>query len=45
MKKVIRSGERTFQLEYRFKCADGFYKVFLDRSYIVYDSDGNAERI
>ncbi|WBL26944.1 PAS domain-containing protein [Zunongwangia sp. HGR-M22] len=45
IQKAIVSGERKFQLEYRFKCANGFYKVFLDRSYIVFGSNGKPEKI
>ena len=42
---VIESGERSFQLEYRFQCADGSFKNILDRSYIVRDKDGKPARI
>ncbi|MFC6860145.1 PAS domain S-box protein [Zunongwangia atlantica] len=42
---VIESGNKSFQLEYRFKCADGSYKTLLDRSYLVTDRDGKPEKI
>ena len=43
--EVIESGIKSFQLEYRFQCADGSFKNILDRSYIVRDIEGNPERI
>ncbi|MDZ7682682.1 MAG: PAS domain S-box protein [Fodinibius sp.] len=43
--KAISSGEDRFQLEYRFKCADGSYKHIYDRAYIVKDEEGDPVQI
>lgn len=43
--QAILSGDDRFQLEYRFKCADGSYKYIFDRAYIVKDDDGEPIRI
>ena len=32
-------------VEYRFKCADGTYKNVLDRSFILFNADGEAIRV
>ena len=43
--KTIEEGEKYFQIEYRFLCADGNYKTFLDRNYIIYDKNKKPQRI
>ena len=34
-----------FQLEYRFRCADGSYKYILDRAYLILDADKRPIRM
>lgn len=36
---------KNLTTEYRFRCADGKYKFFLDRSYLLTDDHGNPKRI
>ena len=43
--KTLEEGEKYFQIEYRFLCADGNYKTFLDRNYIIYDKNKKPQRI
>ena len=45
VEKTLRAKERFFSLEYRFLCADGSYKTFLDRSYVLYDKQDIPQRI
>ena len=45
VEEALDSGEDRFQLEYRFKCADGSYKYIYDRAFIVSDKDGTPIRI
>lgn len=43
--QLYKQGQNQLQLEYRFRCADGSYKNILDRSYLVKDDEGNAQRL
>ncbi|MCL6218879.1 PAS domain S-box protein [Zunongwangia pacifica] len=45
VEKTLKEGGKSFQLEYRFLCADGSYKTFLDRNYVLYDKKNKAQRI
>lgn len=42
---VLKNGEERFQMEYRFKAADGSYKYILDRAFVIKDDDGKALRM
>ena len=44
-KRLISSNDSRQQIEYRFRCADGSYKVVLDRSFIIFDDQGQAVRL
>lgn len=44
LESAIRNGERLFELEYPFRCADNSYKYVLDRGLILYE-DGKACRV
>ena len=35
----------VFQIEYRFRCADGSYKYVLDRGYLLFDSNKKPARM
>ncbi|GAA5521855.1 PAS domain-containing protein [Aliifodinibius salicampi] len=37
--------EDRFQMEYRFRCADGTYKYVYDRAFVVTDEDGQPVRM
>jgi len=41
---LIQNNQANQVVEYRFRCADGTYKHVLDRSFIIYDSNGTAIR-
>jgi PAS domain S-box-containing protein len=43
--ELSKSKNSRQQLEYRFRCADGNYKTVLDRSFILFDAEGNAVRM
>ncbi len=45
LNKVLKNREQTFQLEYRFRCADGSYKNIFDRAFVNYDEQGNPIRM
>ena len=38
VKESTDNGRQSWQDEYRFKCADGSYKIMRDRGYIVYEN-------
>ncbi|MDO7744473.1 MAG: PAS domain-containing protein, partial [Pedobacter sp.] len=42
--RLIQNKETNQVVEYRFRCADGNYKHVLDRSFIIYDANGEAIR-
>lgn len=42
---AIDGSATTWQDEYRFRCKDGSYRVFLDRGFIARDAQGHATRI
>ena len=43
--RTIHSGEREFETTYRFQIADGSYAYVEERGIVVYDDDGNPERV
>ncbi len=38
-------GVPVFQIEYRFRCADGSYKYVLDRGYLLFDNNKKPARM
>jgi two-component system, NarL family, sensor histidine kinase UhpB len=42
---VFKNKLENFQLEYRFRCSDESYKYVLDRSFTIFDKQGNAIRM
>lgn len=45
IKYHIENKLENWQEEFRFRCADGSYKLVLDRGFIVYDEEGNARQM
>ncbi len=43
--KAINGGQLAWQEEYRFRCADGSYKLIQDRGSIIRDSNGKPTRM
>ncbi|GAB3823447.1 hypothetical protein GCM10028895_30400 [Pontibacter rugosus] len=43
--QVIDSGETNWEDEYRFRCADGTYKLVHDRGYVIHDQQHTAKRM
>ncbi len=43
--KIFENREQSFQLEYRFHCADGSYKDIFDRAFVIYDEHGKPARM
>lgn len=43
--ELLSNRESRHQIEYRFRCADGTYKTILDRSFILFDEQGEAVRV
>ncbi len=41
----FKKGIPIFQLEYRFRCADGSYKYVLDRGYMILDANNKPVRM
>lgn len=41
----LENKQESWQEEFRFRCADGNYKLVLDREFIVYDEDGNPKHM
>ncbi len=42
---VFKNRLPNFQIEYRMRCADGFYKYILDRSFVLYNELGRPTRM
>lgn len=45
LSNVLKNGADRFQMEYRFKAADGTYKYVFDRAFVIKDDDGNPVRM
>ncbi|MEX0724287.1 MAG: PAS domain S-box protein [Gracilimonas sp.] len=45
LEKVLQSNTDRFQIEYRFKTADGSYKHIFDRAFIIKDETGKPVRM
>ena len=45
MKEAIVNRTSKAASEYRFRCADGTYKYVLDRSFLLFDKNGEASRM
>ncbi len=43
--KIFETREQSFQMEYRFHCADGSYKDIFDRAFVIYDEHGQPTRM
>lgn len=43
--KAINSNSSRWQIEYKYLCANGNYKIVIDQAYIIRDANGKAERI
>ncbi|WP_342333173.1 PAS domain S-box protein [Pedobacter sp. FW305-3-2-15-E-R2A2] len=42
---VIKHKKARLQIEYRFRCMDGSYKSVLDRSFVLFDENGEPVRM
>ena len=42
---VMNSGQPRWEAEYRFRCADGSYKLIFDRGYTLHNQEGKAIRM
>lgn len=42
---VIKNKKNRLQIEYRFRCEDGGYKSVLDRSFVLFDEEGEPVRM
>lgn len=42
---ALSRNDSRWQMEYKFLCADGTYKIVLDQSYIIRDKNGRAIRM
>lgn len=45
VQQSIAAGDSIWMKEYRFRCADGSYKIVYDRGFIQYDLQGQAVRM
>lgn len=45
IKFFLQNKQESWQEEFRFRCADGSYKLVLDRGFIVYDDKGNPNHM
>ncbi|HET8865937.1 MAG TPA: PAS domain-containing protein, partial [Gracilimonas sp.] len=43
--EVIKKGKERFQMEYRFKAADGSYKFIFDRAFVIKDENDEPVRM
>lgn len=42
---AFKRDDSRWQIEYRYRCADGSYKVVIDQAYIIRNRDGKAVRV
>ena len=42
---IVSGKETRYELEYRLLCADGSYRNVLDRSFLIFDDQGNLMRM
>ena len=42
---IFENEKQTFQLQYRFRCADGSYKYIYDRAFVMYDAKQKPVRV
>ena len=45
VESLIKGHESKFEIEYRFRCADGTFKHVLDRGFIMFDAQGHPYRM
>lgn len=45
LRNAISFGKDRFQMEYRFRCADGSYKHIYDRAFLINDENGEPVRM
>jgi PAS domain S-box-containing protein len=43
--KAVAGGDIRWQKEFRYRCADGSYKIVIDQAYIIRDEAGKALRL
>ncbi|MHA6246422.1 PAS domain-containing sensor histidine kinase [Pontibacter sp. CAU 1760] len=43
--KAIKNGQQKWQDQYRFRCADGGYKLVFDQGYLIYNEQNEAVRM
>ncbi len=42
---ALKGNDSRWQMEYRYMCADGSYKIVIDQAYIIRDKKGKAVRV
>jgi PAS domain S-box-containing protein len=45
VEEIFKKQETVFQMEFRYRCADGSYKNILDRAIVMYDEKKNPIRM
>jgi PAS domain S-box-containing protein len=45
IKTALKNGDSRWQLEYKYLCEDGSYKIVIDQAYIIKDKNGNPVRV
>jgi signal transduction histidine kinase len=45
VEEIFQKKEKVFQMEFRYRCADGSYKNILDRAIVMYDENQNPIRM
>lgn len=45
IEKALNSNDSRWQMEYKYICADGSYKIVIDQAYIIRDETGKAVRV
>ena len=43
--KALKGNDSRWQMEYKYLCNDGSYKIVIDQAYIIRDKNGNAVRV
>jgi PAS domain S-box-containing protein len=45
VENALKKDDLRWQMEYRYLCADGTYKIVIDQAYIIRDKKGKAVRV
>ncbi len=45
VEEAFKKNDSRWQMEYRYRCADGSYKIIIDQAYLIRNKDGKVVRV